>query len=28
MQSLRKNGEPIIDLLLLFWLYILSLGLH
>ena len=28
MQSLRKNGEPIIGLLLLFWLYILSLGLH
>lgn len=28
MQSLRKNGEPIIDLLLLFFLYILSLGLH
>ena len=28
MQSLRKNGEPIIDLLLLFWLYILSLGLQ
>ncbi len=27
MQSLRQNGEPIIDLLLLFWLYILSLSL-
>lgn len=28
MQSLRKNGEPIIALFLLFWLYILSLGLY
>ena len=28
MQSLRQNGEPIIALVLLFWLYILSLGLH
>jgi hypothetical protein len=28
IQSLRKNGEPIIDLLLLFWLYILSLALY
>ncbi len=27
MQSLRQNGEPIIDLLLLFWLYILFLRL-
>jgi protein-S-isoprenylcysteine O-methyltransferase Ste14 len=27
MQSLRQNGEPIIALFLLFWLYILSLGL-
>ena len=26
-QSLRQNGEPIIALFLLFWLYILSLGL-
>lgn len=28
MQSLRQNGEPIIDAFLLFWLYILSLGLR
>ncbi|MBW1715623.1 MAG: isoprenylcysteine carboxylmethyltransferase family protein [Deltaproteobacteria bacterium] len=28
MQSLRHNGEPIIALFLLFWLYFLSLGLH
>jgi protein-S-isoprenylcysteine O-methyltransferase Ste14 len=28
MQSLRQNGEPIIALFLLFWLYFLSLGLH
>jgi protein-S-isoprenylcysteine O-methyltransferase Ste14 len=28
MQSLRHNGEPIIDLFLLFWLYFISLGLH
>jgi protein-S-isoprenylcysteine O-methyltransferase Ste14 len=27
MQSLRQNGEPIIALFLLFWLYFLSLGL-
>jgi protein-S-isoprenylcysteine O-methyltransferase Ste14 len=27
-QSLRRNGEPIIALFLLFWLYVLSLGLH
>ena len=27
-QSLRQNGEPIIALFLLFWLYFLSLGLH
>lgn len=27
-QSLRQNGEPIIALFLLFWLYVLSLGLH
>ena len=27
MQSLRQNGEPIIALFLLFWLYILSLGI-
>jgi len=28
MQSLRQNGEPIIDLFLLFWLYFISMGLH
>ena len=28
MQSLRHNGEPIIALFLLFWLYFLSLGLQ
>lgn len=28
MQSLRQNGEPIIALFLLFWLYFLSLGLY
>jgi len=28
MQSLRQNGEPIIALFLLFWLYFLSIGLH
>jgi protein-S-isoprenylcysteine O-methyltransferase Ste14 len=28
IQSLRHNGEPIIALFLLFWLYILYLGLH
>jgi len=28
MQSLRQNGEPIIALFLLFWLFFLSLGLH
>jgi protein-S-isoprenylcysteine O-methyltransferase Ste14 len=28
IQSLRQNGEPIIALFLLFWLYILSLGLQ
>jgi len=28
MQSLRHNGEPIIALFLLFWLYILSLWFH
>ena len=27
MQSLRQNGEPIIALFLLFWLYILSIGI-
>jgi len=27
-QSLRQNGEPIIALFLLFWLCVLSLGLH
>jgi hypothetical protein len=27
MQSLRQNGEPIIALFLLFWLYFLSMGL-
>jgi hypothetical protein len=27
-QSLRQNGEPMIDLLLLFWLYLLFLRLH
>ena len=27
-QSLRQNGEPLIALFLLFWLYFLSLGLH
>jgi len=27
MQSLRQNGEPIIALFLLFWLFFLSLGL-
>jgi protein-S-isoprenylcysteine O-methyltransferase Ste14 len=28
IQSLRQNGEPIIDLFLLFWLYFLSMRLH
>ena len=28
IQSLRQNGEPIIALFLLSWLYLLSLGLH
>ena len=28
IQSLRQNGEPIIALFLMFWLYFLSLGLH
>ena len=28
LQSLRQNGEPIIALFLLFWLFFLSLGLH
>lgn len=28
IQSLRQNGEPIIDLFLLFWLYFLSMGLR
>jgi protein-S-isoprenylcysteine O-methyltransferase Ste14 len=28
MQSLRQNGEPLIALFLLFWLYFLSIGLH
>jgi protein-S-isoprenylcysteine O-methyltransferase Ste14 len=28
MQSLRRNGEPIIALFLLFWLYIIFLWLH
>jgi protein-S-isoprenylcysteine O-methyltransferase Ste14 len=28
IQSLRQNGEPIIDLFLLFWLYFLSMGLY
>jgi hypothetical protein len=28
IQSLRQNGEPIIALFLLFWVYFLSLGLH
>jgi hypothetical protein len=27
-QSLRENGEPIIGLILLFWLYFLTLGLY
>jgi len=27
-QSLRRNGEPLIGLFLLFWLYVLSLQLH
>jgi protein-S-isoprenylcysteine O-methyltransferase Ste14 len=27
MQSLRQNGEPVIAAILLFWLYILSIGL-
>ena len=28
MQSLQQNGEPIIALFLLFWLYVLSIGLQ
>jgi len=28
LQSLRQNGEPIIALFLLFWLFFLSVGLH
>jgi hypothetical protein len=28
MQNLRQNGEPIIASFLLFWLYILSMGLQ
>jgi len=28
LQSLRQNGEPIIALFLLFWLFFLSIGLH
>lgn len=28
MQSLKQNGEPVIALFLLFWLFILSMGLY